>query len=624
MSVSRDRKIKAIIKTYLTDANEFLSLYNGQKVEQEDEVFAKAKIDRNEITKVELFYYLFNVIEDYINKPYLTKEDKVIINNIFPIISMIFSYGEFEKYDLSMELLSINHLIRKKLEKLTDSNYLDFKELQNKIAELAIANKYDLMDYYDGSSYFLIDYILFELKDRDISLEMLDEHPSIASINIDGEALFNRLIDEYLNTLRYTVKDNFKDMREYEYYSALINTFLNDQELHISSYNKKVLLRKLNNYKEMVSNSNNCKKVRIFEDEIDELISRIELISDINIKNLIKKFDIDMDFDPVINQEYYSLRRPEDIIDNFSHDVLANTCIVSIDYSDTWIYDDALSIEEDKDGNFILGIHIADPTNYVIPGGLIDRKARERVFSLLFGRTMFPKGLLKNYLTLKEGVPRYATSFYYTVDKKGNIIGEDIKKTLLMVSKNLTVEEANEIIDNGAKNEYLDITLKNLNECKNRLLKHSKANPLYEKEKSESMDITFNRIEGKDNASNIVKVAMSLPNSRIATIAFNEGKPFIYRNYKQGRDELGYFSTESEGHDGLGYRHYGQVTAPLTRYGDFSNLVALNSWYFGNASKDELYELETELKYIAYTINGAQRKYKNLVKAYKRNNKEEE
>ena len=85
-------------------------------------------------------------------------------------------------------------------------------------------------------------------------------------------------------------------------------------------------------------------------------------------------------------------------------------------------------------------------------------------------------------------------------------------------------------------------------------------------------------------------------------VIFNERKPFIYRNYKQGRDDLGYFSTESEGHDGLGYRHYGQVTAPLTRYGDFSNLVALNSWYFGNASKEELTSIKDIGDIIAVSI----------------------
>ena len=623
MSVSRDRKIKAIIKTYLPDPNEFLSLYNGLKVTDEEEVFARTKIDRRTISHVEWFYYIFRILEDYIDKSYLTNEDKEIINNIFPIISIIYSYGEYEKLDLSMELLSLHHLLNKKLEKLTDTNYLDFKDLQNKISELAIANKYDLMHLYDGSSYYVIKHILFEEKDKEKSLDLLDEYPSIASISIDGESLFNMVIDNYLHTLKGTVKDNYKNTKEYEYYSEIISAFLNDQELHISSKNKKELLAKINNYKEMLSTNESCRKQRMIDDEVDELVSRIELLSDIDIKNLIKKFDIDMDFDPIINQEYYSLRRPEDMVDSFEHEVLSNTCVISIDYEESWILDDALSIERDKNGNFILGIHIADPTNYVIPGGLIDNKARERAFSLLFGKPMFPKGLLKNYLTLKEGVPRYAFSSFYTIDKDGNIIDEEYKKTLLMVNKNLTVEEANNIIENGAKNEYLDNTLRDLNECTNRLYRSIKFNPSYEQEKGKRADITNTRMEGKDMASSIVRYAMALPNHRIATIAHENKYPFIYRNFIPGGDGLGEYSTTSRGHAGLGFADYGHITSPLNRYGDYANLVALNTWLFREPTKEELYDLDSELKYIAYSINGKQRKYKNLVKSYYNKIKEE-
>lgn len=618
MSVSRDRKIRAIIKTYMMDSLDFLSLYNGLDIDKEHDIYSKTGIKIDEVTKVEWFFGLFDTLEDYINKNYLRDEDKIIINNIFPTIGTIFTYGDFEQVDVSIELLKLTHLINKKLDKLIDKNYYDYKELQNRLVELAIANKHNLMYLYDGYNFDFINYILFEEKNSEISYEMLEDYPSLVSVYIDGEYLFNRVIDEYLKSLKYTIIDSYRDMNDYEYYSELINIMLNNQELHISSKNKKELLKKINNYKDMLTNCN-CKKIEVYKADIDELIDHIELISDININNLIKKFDIEMDFDPTINQEYYSLRRPEDQIDNYDYNVLSNTCVITIDVDRLGIYDDALSIEEEKDGNLKLGVHIADPTNYVIPGGLVDKKARERAFSLLFGKSMFPKGLLNNYLSLKEGVPRYANSFYFTIDKNGNVIKDEYCKTLLMVNKNLTTNEVNEILERGASNEYLDTTIKNLNNCKNRLARYFDFDPKYEQVKGEEMDIANTRIEGKDSASTIVRYAMALTNSRIASFAHQNNYPFIYRNYNENGDGLGEYSTTSRGHDGLNLKDYSHITCPLRRYPDFANAVALNHWLFNESSKEELYDLDMELKYIAYSVNSKQRKFKNLVKDY--NNK---
>lgn len=121
-------------------------------------------------------------------------------------------------------------------------------------------------------------------------------------------------------------------------------------------------------------------------------------------------------------------------------------------------FDDALSFEELSDGNIEVGIHIADVTHYVTPGGEIDKAATRRATSIyLVDRTipMLPEALSNNICSLMPDVERLAFSAVFTFHKdsfkKGGrpkIIEQWFGETVIKSDKRFSYEDAQEILDN--------------------------------------------------------------------------------------------------------------------------------------------------------------------------------
>ena len=126
------------------------------------------------------------------------------------------------------------------------------------------------------------------------------------------------------------------------------------------------------------------------------------------------------------------------------------TC--TIDPQDAKDFDDALSCRSLPDGGYEVGVHIADVSHYVQPGGIIDDEAYRRATSVyLVDRTipMLPERLSNFLCSLRPDEDKYAYSCIFTLDEEAHPLSARIARTVIRSARRFTYEEAQTIIDTG-------------------------------------------------------------------------------------------------------------------------------------------------------------------------------
>ncbi|MEG1581678.1 MAG: ribonuclease R [Clostridia bacterium] len=128
--------------------------------------------------------------------------------------------------------------------------------------------------------------------------------------------------------------------------------------------------------------------------------------------------------------------------------------IITIDGEDARDFDDAISIEKTKSGNFLLGVHIADVANYVKAGSLLDGEAFRRGTSVYFPDMvlpMLPVELSNDVCSLNENTDKLTLSVDIEVDKQGKICNYDIYESVMRSAKRMTYTLVTKILENDAE-----------------------------------------------------------------------------------------------------------------------------------------------------------------------------
>ena len=128
----------------------------------------------------------------------------------------------------------------------------------------------------------------------------------------------------------------------------------------------------------------------------------------------------------------------------------------TIDPKDAKDFDDALSIRQLGNGNYEVGVHIADVTHYVTPDTLIDCEAQKRATSVyLVDRVvpMLPEHLSNGICSLRPDEEKLTFSCIFEMDTNANVINRHIARTVTKSDRRFTYEEAQEIIETG-KGDY--------------------------------------------------------------------------------------------------------------------------------------------------------------------------
>lgn len=178
--------------------------------------------------------------------------------------------------------------------------------------------------------------------------------------------------------------------------------------------------------------------------------------------SIIKNADLPLDFPQKVMRAAEAVPDGVRLQDKIGRRDLTEELTVTIDGDDSRDFDDAVSVTENGDGTFTLGVHIADVSAYVIKGDDIDKEALNRSTSVYFPEEvlpMLPFKLSNGICSLNEGVERLTLSCVMKIDKCGNIIDRDIFTSVIKSKKRLTYNVVQKMIDgdDGAINENADV-----------------------------------------------------------------------------------------------------------------------------------------------------------------------
>jgi len=146
---------------------------------------------------------------------------------------------------------------------------------------------------------------------------------------------------------------------------------------------------------------------------------------------------------------------------------ITDKIIITIDPPDAKDFDDAISLEKNTDGNWVLGVHIADVSHFIAQDSPLDTEAKDRGNSVyLPGQTipMLPEILSNGICSLQPDQKRFVKSVYLTYDQKGNVLSRNFANSIMCSTQRLTYQQADRILKGhtkDAKAEVIDL-LKNM------------------------------------------------------------------------------------------------------------------------------------------------------------------
>jgi ribonuclease R len=169
----------------------------------------------------------------------------------------------------------------------------------------------------------------------------------------------------------------------------------------------------------------------------------------VDILSIIRKHGLPEEFPPEVLEEAEAIPdqiRPEDLKGRRD---LRQRVMVTIDGEDAKDLDDAVSIEKLPNGNYRLGVHIADVSYYVKEGSALDREAYERGCSVyLVDRVipMLPKRLSNGICSLNPKVDRLTMTCDMEIDPQGNIVDYEIYPSVICTNERMTYTAVKKIV----------------------------------------------------------------------------------------------------------------------------------------------------------------------------------
>ncbi|MDD6480388.1 MAG: VacB/RNase II family 3'-5' exoribonuclease [Clostridium sp.] len=229
---------------------------------------------------------------------------------------------------------------------------------------------------------------------------------------------------------------------------------------------------------------------------------------------------------------------------------LRNDVIFTIDSESTKDMDDAISIKVLDNGNYQLGVHIANVSHYIKKGSVIYEDAIKRGNSAYFANSVIPMlhfDISNGICSLNEDVDRLTKSCIMEINKKGKVVNYYITDSVIHSKKKMTYEDINKIFEDGVViSEYLPYydSLKILKELTTILKeKHEKDGYIAfaSNEIKTIVDNNDETLEFKNVHQGIgqemVEYSMIAANETVAGHVFWMRLPFIYRIHNEPREK---------------------------------------------------------------------------------------
>ena len=306
-----------------------------------------------------------------------------------------------------------------------------------------------------------------------------------------------------------------------------------------------------NNQKVVVKITKYAQKGKKAEGKVIEVLGNRDEAG-IDMLSLVKEYNLPYEFPEPVLKEAKSLEiniTEKDL--KFRLD-LREKELFTIDGEDAKDLDDAVCVEKNKDGNYVLGVHIADVSNYVKEGSALDNEAIIRGTSVyMMDRVipMLPKELSNGICSLNEGQDRFALSVIMEINDKGQVVSSDIRKSIIKVTRRMSYANVYKILKYIDSEELSKQDIKTVKEYEQyfdhfkmmaelaKILKSKR-----EKDGSLELDIPESKIILDENgvavdvkkyeitfANEIIEQFMLIANETVAEKFYWLEAPFIYR-----------------------------------------------------------------------------------------------
>ena len=306
-----------------------------------------------------------------------------------------------------------------------------------------------------------------------------------------------------------------------------------------------------------------------YEGEVAEIIGHVN-DPGVDILSIIYKYDINVDFPDDVKREVADLPMEVSEREHKGRRDLREEEIFTIDGDDTKDIDDAISIKRLPNGNYELGVHIADVSYYVREGSPLDNEAMERGTSVyLVDRVipMLPHELSNGICSLNPDVDRLAMSCVMEFDGEGRQVNYEIFPSIIRSRIQMTYKKVNSLLENNVLPEGYEPYEKSLRLMGelSKILRKAKVKRGYidfgvdeakilVDEKCVPTDIVLRE---RGIGENMIEDFMIAANECVATHIYFMNLPFIYRVHEYPKEEkirsfLGFVSS-------LGYTITGNV-----------------------------------------------------------------
>ena len=483
--------------------------------------------------------------------------------------------------------------------------------------------------------------------------EAIRIEPSLAKITDENNTpLIINAITKYLKSIERGSK------KEIIYYENLISLIMSSKLFSLTSAEKEKCLSIIKNYMENKEFQDRLKGNREATDAIRTLTNRIKKHGEkkSTINQLTSKYNIKTTFNNEIEKAAGLAKIPmkgqmtdREVIDAYS---------ISIDRSHTKQIDDCLACRKLPNGNWELIVSAASILSYFPYKSKIVQEAISRNQAIYLdsslkendGRyktifSIFPRDFSINKGPLVEGEKRFARSYIFEIDPKGNVVSERFVKSIITNNKKLSYQEANNILKNGTSNKKLFETLNNLKEVTD-IIGTKIIGSDYLKSKDYSTDTSRLRVNNRESEK-IVYQAKLLTGVRVGEWFARNNYPCIYKVFYEDKelkaklqnmisdlssmdggdkfkelyqlvsDDYPYAWYDVKGrHDGLGVNHFVHCTSELRRAADIVLEHCLEVCYDKKPTKEELEELAEEVASKVVEINAKQSNIDNFIKEY--------
>ena len=214
---------------------------------------------------------------------------------------------------------------------------------------------------------------------------------------------------------------------------------------------KKYALKAKNNQKVLVQITKLPKKDKSAEGQIIEIIGYVDQAG-VDMLSLVKEYGLPYEFPEPVLREAKKINQEIDLNDLPNRRDLREEEIFTIDGEDAKDLDDAVNVKKLENGNYLLGVHIADVSFYVKENSSLDKEAVLRgtsVYMLDRVIPMLPVELSNGICSLNAKKDRFAISVMMEINPKGQVVSSDIFKSVIKVTERMNYADVQKILDNS-------------------------------------------------------------------------------------------------------------------------------------------------------------------------------